>query len=68
MQMQALHFYKKRRQEEFSIGGYYEDELFYNGSKWLISAVTLNIFWTRGIRDIMVAATKKGQTILDNQS
>ena len=68
MQMQALHFYKKRRQEEFSIGGYYEDKLFYNGSKWLISAVTLNIFWTRGIRDIMVAATKKGQTILDNQS
>ena len=65
MQMQAFHFYENTRQEEFSIGGYYEDELFHNGSKWLISAVTLNIFWTRGVRDIMSAATEKGQTILD---
>ena len=68
MQMQAFHFYENRRQEEFSIGGYYEDKLFHNGSKWLISAVTLNIFWTRGVRDIMSAATKKGRTFLDGRN
>ena len=68
MQMQAFHFYENRSQEEFSIGGYYEDKLFHNGSKWLISAVTLNIFWTRGVRDIMSAATKKGKTFLDGRN
>ena len=68
MQMQAFHFYENRRQEEFSIGGYYEDKLVHNGSKWLISAVTLNIFWTRGVRDIMSAATKKGRTFLDGRN
>ena len=68
MQMQATHFFRDGDQKEFSIGGYYEDKLLHNGEQWLISAVTLKIFWTRGIRDIMALATKKGQTIMEGKS
>ena len=68
MQMQATHFFRDGDQKEFSIGGYYEDKLLHNGEQWSISAVTLKIFWTRGIRDIMALATKKGQTIMEGKS
>ena len=68
MQMQATHFFRDGDQKEFSIGGYYEDKLLHNGEQWSISAVTLKIFWTRGIRDIMALATIKGQTILEGKS
>ena len=68
MQMQATHFFRDGDQKEFSIGGYYEDTLLHNGEQWSISAVTLKIFWTRGIRNIMALATKKGQTMLEGKS
>ncbi len=68
MQMQATHFFRNGDQEEFSIGGYYEDKLLHNGEQWLISAVILKIFWRRGVQDIMAAATRKGQTILESNN
>ena len=68
MQMQATHFFIDGDQKEFSIGGYYEDKLLPNGEQWSISAVTLKIFWRRGVQDIMAAATKKGQSILESNN
>ena len=64
MHMQALHFFEENEQKEFSIGGYYQDKLVYSKEKWLISAVTLKIFWARGSREIMTSATKRGEKIL----
>lgn len=50
MAMQAAHF---RDGIEFTIGGWYDDQLVRTDRGWKISAVTLNVTWRRGDDSIM---------------
>ncbi len=48
MQMQAAHFLNDWPEPEFTIGGYYDNQLVHTEDGWKISAVTLNVWWRRG--------------------
>jgi len=50
MAMQAAHFLNG---VEFTIGGWYHDELVRTDDGWKIAAVTLNVTWRRGDESIM---------------
>lgn len=50
MAMQAAHFLDG---VEFTIGGWYQDELVRADGGWKIVAVTLNVTWRRGDESIM---------------
>ena len=61
MYMKAEHFLQNDQgSPEFSLGGYYVDQLEKVNGKWLINAVTLKIFWNRGNRHIMSLASAIG--------
>ncbi|MBA59102.1 MAG: hypothetical protein CMQ40_08000 [Gammaproteobacteria bacterium] len=65
MYMQAEHFLETEKGlESYVLGGYYLDKLVRSGGRWFITGVTLKLFWTRGNRDIMKAATLIGQSKL----
>ena len=50
MAMQAAHFLDGI---EFTIGGWYDDQLVRTADGWKMSAVTLNVTWRRGDETIM---------------
>jgi len=57
MYMQAEHFLQNRfGNPDFALGGYYDDQLIRTSGGWKITAVTLNVFWSRGNRHIMEMA------------
>ena len=57
MYMQAEHFLQNTAGDgSFTIGGWYEDRLVKTPSGWKIAAVTLNVLWSRGNRNIMQLA------------
>ena len=60
MYMQALHVFHDDPQPEFTIGGYYDDELVNTDDGWKITAVTLTVWWRRGNPAIMAAARERG--------
>jgi hypothetical protein len=61
MYMQAAHFFfTDQGDNEYSLGGYYDDELVRTDAGWKISAVTLNVLWHSGNRHIMELATQAG--------
>lgn len=61
MYMKAEHFLMNDQGNvDFALGGYYTDQLVRSGGKWLISAVTLKLFWNRGNRHIMTQAAEIG--------
>ena len=58
MYMQAEHFLQNRfGSSGFALGGYYDDQLIRTVEGWKITAVTLNILWSRGNRHIMDLAS-----------
>ena len=58
MYMQAEHFLQNSSgSSDFAIGGYYDDRLKRSDTGWLIESVTLNVFWSRGNRNIMALAS-----------
>lgn len=60
MYMKAEHFLKNDQGgSEYSIGGYYTDELVKTQHGWRISKVTLKLFWQRGNRHIMQLAVER---------
>jgi len=63
MYMQAEHFLQNRwGSSDFALGGYYDDQLIRIGDGWKITAVTLNVFWSRGNRHIMELAANGART------
>ncbi|MFT7219097.1 MAG: hypothetical protein ACI8Z1_000711 [Candidatus Azotimanducaceae bacterium] len=61
MYMKAEHFLMSDQGNvDFALGGYYTDQLVRRGGEWLISAVTLKLFWNRGNRQIMTQAADIG--------
>ncbi|MEM9037251.1 MAG: nuclear transport factor 2 family protein [Actinomycetota bacterium] len=65
MYMQAAHFLTDWPNPEFTIGGYYDDQLVRTDDGWRISAVTLTVWWRRGDAALMVEAAGRGKRILD---
>lgn len=61
MYMQAAHFFvTDQGDNEYTLGGYYDDKLVHTADGWKVSAVTLNVLWHRGNRHIMELATQVG--------
>ena len=70
MYMQAEHFLhtetnpkfksELKSDNDYAIGGYYDNKLNLTSSGWRISAVTLNVLWQRGNKHIMEQATALG--------
>jgi hypothetical protein len=57
MYMQAEHFLQNEQgAADFTIGGYYDDQLVLSDGCWKIAAVTLNVLWNRGNRHILALA------------
>jgi hypothetical protein len=55
--MQAEHFLQNRAGDaSFTLGGWYDDRLVKSPDGWRITAVTLNVLWSRGNRNIMQLA------------
>ncbi len=62
MYMKAEHFLRNDAGSyDFALGGYYDDRLVRTDGGWRITAVTLQVFWTRGNRHIMELAREIGQ-------
>jgi len=62
MYMKAEHFLQNSQgSSDYTIGGYYIDQLVRANDTWLINAVTLKLFWQRGNRNIMDLARKKSR-------
>ncbi len=55
MAMQAAHFLNG---VEYTIGGWYLDQVVRVNGRWKIAAVTLNVTWERGDRSIMQRTEK----------
>jgi hypothetical protein len=59
--MQAEHFLTHVDKDAYyTIGGCYTDRLVRGADHWLITGVTLSIFWRRGDPEIMVKAAQLG--------
>jgi hypothetical protein len=66
MYMKAEHFFQNDQGDaDFTLGGYYIDQLEKVDGRWLINSVTLKIFWNRGNRHIMTLAAERGAQRLD---
>jgi hypothetical protein len=62
MYMQAAHFLWSDdvAEPEFTIGGYYDDHLVFDGGSWKIDEVRLTVWWRRGNEGIMKLARQRG--------
>ena len=69
MYMQAHHVYEPADPASwFTIGGYYDDRLVRSAdgpAGWLLTGVTLTVWWRSGDPAIMPLATAKGRALLD---
>lgn len=59
MYMQAVHMLTDDPEPEFTIGGYYDDQLVRTTNGWRLNAVTLTVTWRRGNPDIMRRARER---------
>jgi hypothetical protein len=60
MYMQAVHFLANREGDaEFTLGGYYTDQLVKTPSGWRLCGVKLTVLWSRGNRAIMGMALRR---------
>jgi hypothetical protein len=60
MYMQAVHFLANQDGDaEFTLGGYYTDELLKTPSGWKLCGVKLTVLWSRGNRHVMQLALKR---------
>lgn len=61
MYMKAEHFLlHDGGSPDYALGGYYDDLVVKTDEGWRIAAVTLNVFWNRGNRNIMTLAAQRG--------
>ena len=57
MYMQAAHFLRNKQGDaEFTLGGYYTDQLVKTPAGWKLCAVKLTVTWQRGNRHVMALA------------
>lgn len=68
MYMQAAHFLTDWPQPEFTIGGYYDDRLVRSDDQWLLTAVTLTVWWRRGDEALMAEAARRGRKQLEAET
>lgn len=59
MYMQAVHMFTEDPEPEFTIGGYYDDQLVRTTNGWRLNSVTLTVTWRRGNPDIMRRARER---------
>ena len=61
MYMQAAHFLANREGDaEFTLGGYYTDQLERTPAGWKLCGVKLTVLWSRGNKHIMGLALQRG--------
>jgi hypothetical protein len=61
MYMQAAHFLANPEGDaEFTIGGYYTDQLVKTPAGWKLCAVKLTVLWSRGNKYVMALALRRG--------
>jgi len=67
MYMQAAHFLgESPAAAEFTIGGYYTDQLVKTATGWKLGGVKLTVLWERGNKEIMEDAFRLGSTSGDD--
>ena len=60
MYMQAAHFLANREGDaEFTIGGYYTDQLVKTPAGWRLCGVNLTVLWSRGNKHVMALALQR---------
>jgi 3-phenylpropionate/cinnamic acid dioxygenase small subunit len=60
--MQAAHFLRNDEGDaEFTIGGYYTDQLVRTPAGWRVCGVKLTVTWSRGNKHIMALAVQRGR-------
>lgn len=65
MYVQAAHFLQNDEGDaEFTIGGYYTNQLVRTPSGWRLSGVKLTVTWSRGNKHIMTLAAQRGMKAL----
>lgn len=63
MYVQAAHFLANREGDaEFTLGGYYADQLVRTADGWKICAVKLTVLWSRGNKHVMALALERGKS------
>jgi len=63
--MQAEHVLRRGDEDVFfTIGGFYRDRLRRGSARWLLTGVTLVVWWRRGDFSIMAEATERGRASL----
>jgi SnoaL-like domain len=61
MYMQAAHFLRNHEGDaEFTIGGYYTDQLVRTPAGWKLCGVKLTVLWSRGNKHVMTLAAQRG--------
>jgi 3-phenylpropionate/cinnamic acid dioxygenase small subunit len=61
MYMQAAHFLRNDEGDaEFTLGGYYTDQLVKTPAGWKLCGVKLTVTWSRGNKHIMTLAAQRG--------
>lgn len=60
MYMQAAHFLRNQEGDaEFTVGGYYTDQLVKTSAGWKLCGVKLTVTWSRGNKHIMAIAAQR---------
>lgn len=65
MYMQAIHFMPGEPRVEYTLGGYYVDDLVRTPDGWKLSRVNLNVTWERGDATMLERARERGRQMLD---
>jgi 3-phenylpropionate/cinnamic acid dioxygenase small subunit len=64
MYMQAIHFMPGRSDVEYTLGGYYVDDLVRTPKGWKLARVNLNVTWERGDAGMLERGRALGQQLV----
>jgi 3-phenylpropionate/cinnamic acid dioxygenase small subunit len=67
MYMQAIHFMPGEPTAEYTLGGYYVDDLVRTPEGWKIARVNLNVTWERGDATMLERARERGHRLIENE-
>lgn len=68
MYMQATHFMPGRPDVEYTLGGYYVDDLVRTPQGWKLTRVNLNVTWERGDATMLESGRTLGQQLIAARS
>ncbi len=63
MYMQAIHFMPGEPDTEYTLGGYYVDDLVRTPQGWKLSRVNLNVTWERGDATMLDRGRQRGREL-----